>query len=100
LKPGPARRVGPGLELGRVEKKIEKVMTWCDPVDWLGKTRSKTGLQPVDFFLVFYENDAVLNFFKIGIDPANLVTRSKPGTRVLDRAGHLAGFKNYGFTTF
>jgi hypothetical protein len=27
LKPGPARRVGPGLELGRVEKKIEKVMT-------------------------------------------------------------------------
>jgi hypothetical protein len=27
LKPGPTRRVNPGLELGRVEEKIRKVMT-------------------------------------------------------------------------
>jgi len=34
LKPGPAPRVDPGLESGRVEEKIGKVMTRrVDPVD-------------------------------------------------------------------
>ena len=36
-------------------------LTW-----WPGQTQ----LQPVDFCF-FYENDVVLNFFKIGIDPAD-----------------------------
>jgi hypothetical protein len=31
LKPGLARRVDPGLELGRIEEKIEKAKTWYDP---------------------------------------------------------------------
>jgi hypothetical protein len=38
-----------------------------------------------------------LNFFKIWNDLADLVTQSKPGTRALDRAGHQAEFKNYGW---
>jgi len=38
LKSGPARRVNPGptnpgLEPGRIEKKIEKGKTQCDPAD-------------------------------------------------------------------
>jgi hypothetical protein len=37
LKPGSARQVDPGLESGRVEKKIGKEKIWCDPV-----TQSKT----------------------------------------------------------
>jgi hypothetical protein len=37
-----------------------------------------------------------LNFFKkIGIDPADLMTRSKPGIRILDPVSHRAEFKNY-----
>jgi hypothetical protein len=32
LKPGPAWRVDPGLELGQVEEKIEKRKTRCNPV--------------------------------------------------------------------
>jgi hypothetical protein len=32
LKPGPAWWVDPGLELGRVEEKIEKEKTRCDSV--------------------------------------------------------------------
>jgi hypothetical protein len=44
LKPGPARRVDladPGLEPGRVEEKIGE-----------GKIRSKTRLQPINFFFL------------------------------------------------
>jgi hypothetical protein len=33
LKSSPARQVDPGLESGRVEEKIRKEKTWCDPVD-------------------------------------------------------------------
>jgi len=44
LKPGPARRVDPGPEPGRVEEKIEEEKTWCDPVDPAGRP-SKTRLQ-------------------------------------------------------
>ena len=96
LKLGPAWRVDPGLEPGRIEEKIEKIMTRCDPadsVDWPDdpeKPSQKLGCRPLTFVL-FYENDAVLNFFKIGIDPADPMTRSKPGIQAWDRVG----FKNY-----
>jgi hypothetical protein len=33
LKLGPTRRVNQGLEPNRIEEKIEKIMTWCDPAD-------------------------------------------------------------------
>jgi hypothetical protein len=36
LKPASVRRVDPGLESGRIDKKIEKVMTWCYPADLAG----------------------------------------------------------------
>jgi hypothetical protein len=37
LKPGLARDpVNLGLKLGRVDEKIEKVMTWCDPANPAG----------------------------------------------------------------
>jgi len=69
-------------------------MTRCDrstrQVDRLpGKTRSKTRLQLVELF--FTKTTLFWIFFKIEIDPADPMTRSKPGTRVLDQAG----FKNY-----
>jgi hypothetical protein len=34
LKPGSAWRVDPGLKPGRVEEKIGKEKTRCDPVTW------------------------------------------------------------------
>jgi len=33
LKPGPTRRVDPGLEPGLVEEKIGEGKIWCDLVD-------------------------------------------------------------------
>jgi len=36
LKPGPARRVNPGLEPGWVEEKMEEGKTRCDPADLAG----------------------------------------------------------------
>jgi hypothetical protein len=66
-------------------KKIEKVMTRL--------TRSKIWLQPVDFYIFFLLKRRRFDFLKIGIDPGDPMTRSKPGTRALDRAE----FKNYVF---
>jgi hypothetical protein len=46
LKPGSTQdQANPGLELGRVEEKTGEGKTRYDPA-----TRSKTWLQPVDFF--------------------------------------------------
>ena len=45
LKPGPAWQVDPGLESGRVDEKIEKFMTRCNPA---GPEK------PVDFFFCFF----------------------------------------------
>ena len=88
LKPGPTRRVDPG----QVDEKIGKVMT--RQPGWPSKTR----LQHVDFFLL--KRRRFEFFFKIGIDSADPVTRSKPGTQALDRAGHWAGFRNYGYVPY
>ena len=33
LKSSLARQINPGLESGRVDEKIGKVMTWCDSAD-------------------------------------------------------------------
>jgi hypothetical protein len=89
----------PGTRLTRVEEKIEKVMarpTWRP--GWPGKTRSKTWLQPVDFFFTKMTPFWIfLNWPGWPGDPVtrwpgqNPVTRSKLWTRALDRAG----FKNY-----
>jgi hypothetical protein len=57
---------------------------------WPSKTRSKTRLQHVDFCF-FFTKSTLFWFFLKKNDPGNPVTRSKPGTRILDRAGS----KNY-----
>ena len=52
LKPGPARRVNPGLEPGRVEEKIEEEKTrWPG---WPSKTRSKAGCNSLAFVFFFF----------------------------------------------
>jgi hypothetical protein len=76
----------PGLEPSRVEEKTREGKTRCHPVGWPGKTRSRPGCKPVDFcFFVFFLKRRRFDLKK-RTDPANLVTRSKPGTRALDRA--------------
>jgi len=52
LKPGPARRVDPRLEPGRVDEKIRKVMSRCDPADPVNPTKpgQKLGCNPLIFF--------------------------------------------------
>jgi hypothetical protein len=48
---------------------------------------------------IFLTKQRRFDFFIKKIDPDNSMTRSKPGesvkTPTLNRAGHLAGFKNY-----
>ena len=70
------------IETGLNWKKTRKKKTRCDPAGWLGKTRSKTRLQA--FFLLKRRR---FNLKKNRIDPGDPVTRSKPGTRALNRAG-------------
>jgi len=90
LKLGPARRVDPGLEPGRIEEKIEKIMTRCDsadPVDWPDdpeKPGQKLGCSPLTF-VFFMKMTSFWFFFKIGIDPADPMTRSKPNDLVKTR---------------
>jgi hypothetical protein len=75
LKPGLARRVDSGLEPGRVEEKIRKGKTRHDPATRL--TRSKTWLQPVDFFLL---KRCRFDFKKKKrIDPGDPVKTQNPG---------------------
>jgi len=89
LKPGPARRVNPGLEPGRVEEKIEEEKTrWPG---WPSKTRSKAGCNSLAFVFFFLLKRHRFDLKK-WIDP---MTRSKPETRALDRAGHRTGSENY-----
>jgi hypothetical protein len=40
----------PGLELGRVKKKLGKGKTWGDPVTW--QDQVKKWFPPVEFFLL------------------------------------------------
>jgi hypothetical protein len=49
LKPGPAWQVDPGLEPGRVDEKIGKFMTRCNPAG-----PEKPGCNPLTFFLFFF----------------------------------------------
>jgi hypothetical protein len=87
LKPGSTQdQADPGLESGRVEEKTGEEKTRYDLA-----TRSKTRLQPVDFFF-FLLKQRRFDFLKKQIDMDDPVTWSKSGTRALDRAGS----KNYG----
>ena len=82
-RPGPASWPGPGWWKNR--KRHDPVWPG-DPVDL-----AKPGCNPLTFFF-FTKTTPFWIFFKIGIDSTDPVTRSKPGTQALDRAG----FKNYG----
>jgi hypothetical protein len=87
LKPGSARRVDPGLEPGQVEEKIWEGITRCDPA----RLGQKPGCNRLTF--VFFTKTTSFWFKKI--DPSDPVTRSKPGTRALDRAGS----ENYAYNS-
>jgi hypothetical protein len=81
----------PRLEPGRIEEKIGEGKTRCDPVTRL--TRQDPVKNPVAirwFFLLKRRHFDLKKF-----DPDNPVTRKKPGTQVLDRAGHRAGYENH-----
>jgi len=76
------------LKAGWVKKKQEKkkadmtrLTRWIDP--------TRPGCKPVNFWLFFLLKRHRFDFKKN--DPADLVTQSKPRTRVLDRADHRAG---------
>ena len=92
LKSSLARQINSGLELGWVDEKNRKShdLVWLgrpdDPVDPV-----KPGSNPLIFF--FTKTTPFWIFFKIEIDPADPVTRSKPKIQTLD----WTRFKNYGF---
>ena len=69
----------PRLEPGRVKEKIEE------------GSGQKPGYNTLTFVFFFLLKRRRFDFFK-KIDPDDPVTRSKPGTRVLNRTGS----KNYG----
>jgi hypothetical protein len=92
LKPGTARPGGstrdpadPGPEPGRVDEKTGEGKTWrVDPADPV------TNLLTFVFFVFFLLKRRRFDFFfKELTRPtrSNPVTRPKPGTRALDRAG-------------
>jgi hypothetical protein len=97
LKSGPVRRVdswpgrsGPGTGPGWRKNRKRKIPVWPgDPV----RPGQKLGCNPLTFVLM------TSFWFFLRIDPDDPVTRSKPDTRVLDRAGHWTGSTNYGFDT-
>jgi hypothetical protein len=76
LKPGPPRRVDPGLELGRVKEKIGEEKTRCDSID-PARPGQKPGCNPLIFFLL---KRRCFDFKKI--DPSDPVK-----TRALNWAG-------------
>jgi hypothetical protein len=86
VEPGPSRPVAatrPGWRKNRKRKNR------CDLVDPVKNPVATCWLL---FFFVFLLKWYRFNFFLKKIDPEDLVTRSKPGTRALDQAGS----KNYG----
>jgi hypothetical protein len=76
----------PRLEPGQVEEKTGEEKARCDSVD--PATRSKTRLQPVDFFLLKRHR---FDLKKKQIDLGDPVTWSKSRTRARNRVGS----KNY-----
>jgi len=76
LKPGPARRVNPRLEPGRVEEKIEEEKTrWPG---WPSKTRSKAGCNSLAFVFFFLLKRHRFDFKKMNWPDDPVKTRN-PG---------------------
>jgi len=79
-------------------KKKKKVMTRCDPADLVTRLTWKNPVATrwlLFFYFILLKWRCFEFFLKIKIDPVDPVTRSKPGTRVLNRAGYWTKFKNY-----
>jgi hypothetical protein len=98
LKPGPARRVDPGPEPGRVDEKTGEGKTRCDPAGRPGDPAdlARPGQDPVTnplafvFFVFFLLKRRRFDFFLKELTRttrSNPVTRPKPGTQALDLAG-------------
>jgi hypothetical protein len=91
-QPDPASWLGTRLtrSWNRAGLKKTKVMTRCDPAD-----PAKFGCNQLNF-VFFIKMTPFWIFLKNKDWPGqNPVTQSKPGTRVLNRAGYWTGFKNY-----
>jgi len=100
LKPGPARNLAdPGPEPGRVDEKTGEGKTRLDPAGRPGDPADpvRPGQNPVTnpltFVFFLLKRHRFKFFFKELTRPtrSNPVTRPKPGTQALDRAGHRAG---------
>jgi hypothetical protein len=72
-------------------KKNKKKFGMTQWPNWPGKIRSKTQLQPVNFFILKRCHFDLKKF-----DPDDLMTRLKRESRVLNRVGHRAESENYG----
>jgi hypothetical protein len=93
--PVPAGRSRTSSTRGWNRAKLKK-KTWKEKTQltrwpgWLGKIRSKTWLQPVDFSFFFTKTTS---FWLKKI--LTWATGSKPETRILNQADNQAGSKNY-----
>ena len=79
------------LKPSQVYKKIKVVKNPADLVGWPGKTRSKTWLQLVNYFLFFIKTTSFWFIKKLRLTQ---VIQLKLITRVLYQANHKTGFKN------
>ena len=66
------------LEPSQVYKKIKVVKNPADLVGWPGKTRSKTWLQLVNYFLFFIKTTSFWFIKKIKVDPGDPVKTHNP----------------------
>jgi hypothetical protein len=89
LEGQPGTRPNRGWNRVELKKKLGKekpgVTRLTRRPSWPGKIRSKTQLQPVNFFFLLKWHRFDLK--KKRIDPGNPMTRSKSGTLILDRTG-------------
>jgi len=95
LKPNLVGRSRAGIGLGwRKNRKRKNSVRrgWPGRLTWQDLVKNSVATRWLLFFLT---KTTSFWFFKKKFDPGDLVTRSKPRTRVVDRAGHWARSKNY-----
>jgi hypothetical protein len=94
LKPGPAPTGRPGRPVAGTGPGWRKNKKSHDSIDLATRlTRQNPVATRCLFFFFFTKTTLFWFFLKIEIDLADLVTRSKLGTRALDRANYQPGLK-------